>query len=45
MKATDDFDDELKHFIAGVKRIASKAKQDGMGSLEEGKCELTIELY
>jgi hypothetical protein len=46
MKATDDlFDDELKDLIAGVKRIASKAKQDGMGVLKEGKCELTIDLY
>ena len=46
MKATDDlFDDELKDLIAGVKWISNKAKQDGMGSLEEGKRELTIDLY
>ena len=45
MKAIDDFYDDLKDLIAGVKLIASKAKQDGMGSLEEGKRELTIDLY
>ena len=45
MKAIDGFYDELKDLIAGIKRIASKAKQDGMGSLEEGKRELTINLY
>ena len=45
MKAIDDFYDDLKDLIAGVKLIASKAKQDGMGSLEEGKRELTINLY
>ena len=37
MKATDDFDDELKDLFAGMKQIAIKIKQDGMGSLEEGK--------
>ena len=45
MKAIDDFYDDLKDLIAGVKLIASKAKQDRMGSLEEGKRELTINLY
>ena len=45
MKAIDDFYDDLKDLIAGVKLIASKAKQDGMGSLEEGQRELTINLY
>ena len=45
MKAIDDFYVDLKDLIAGAKRIASKAKQDGMGSLEEGKRELTIDLY
>ena len=45
MKATDDFDDELNDLIAGFKRISSKAKQDGMGVLKKGKCELTIDLY
>ena len=45
MEAADDFDDELKDPIAGVKRIANKAKQYGMGSLEEGKRELTIDLF
>ena len=45
MKATDNFDDELKDLIAGVEKITSKAKQNGMGSLEEEKHELTIDLY
>ena len=34
---TEEFDNELKDLIAGIKRIASKAKQEGLGSLEEGK--------
>ena len=36
---TEEFDNELKDLIAGIKRIASKAKQEGLGSLEEGKQE------
>ena len=44
-KWTEEFDDELKDLIAGIKRIASKVKQEGLGSLEEGKRELSFDLY
>ena len=36
-KWTEEFDEELQDLIAGIKRIASKAKQQGLGSHEEGK--------
>jgi hypothetical protein len=36
---TEEFDNELKDLIAGIKRIASKAKLEGLVSLEEGKQE------
>jgi flagellar motor component MotA len=36
---TEEFGNELKDLIPGIKRIASKAKQEGLGSLEEGKQE------
>ena len=44
-KWTEEFDNKLQDFIAGIKRIASKAKQKGLGSLEEGKQELSYDLY
>ena len=44
-KWTEEFDEELQDLIAGIKRIASKAKQQGLGSLEEGKRELSFDLY
>ena len=44
-KWTEEFDNELQDLIAGIKRIASKAKQEGLGSLEEGKQELSYDLY
>jgi flagellar motor component MotA len=44
-KWTEEFDNELQDLIAGIKRIASKAKQEGLGSLEEGKQELSFDLY
>jgi hypothetical protein len=44
-KWTEKFDNELQDFIAGIKRIASKAKKEGLGSLEEGKQELSYDLY
>jgi hypothetical protein len=44
-KWTEEFDNELQDLIAGIKRIASKAKQEGLGSLEEGKRELSFDLY
>ena len=44
-KWTEEFDNELQDFIAGIKRIASKAKQEGLGRLEEGKQELSFDLY
>ena len=44
-KWTEEFDDELKDLIAGIKQIVSKAKQEGLGSLEEGKRELSFDLY
>ena len=40
---TEEFDEELQDLIAGIKRIASKAKQQGLGSLEEGKQELSFD--
>ena len=42
---TEEFDNELQDLIAGIKRIASKAKQEGLGSLEERKHELSFDLY
>ena len=44
-KWTEEFDNELQDLIAGIKRIASKAKQEGLGSLEGGKLELSYDLY
>jgi hypothetical protein len=44
-KWTEEFDNELQDLIAGIKRIASKAKQEGLGRLEEGKQELSFDLY
>ena len=44
-KWIEAFDDELKDPIAGNKCIASKAKQEGVGSLEEGKRELSFDQY
>jgi hypothetical protein len=38
-KWSEESDNDLQDLISGVKRIASKAKQDGLGSLEEGKQE------
>ena len=38
-KWTEEFDNELQDLIAGIKRIASNAQQEGLGSLEEGKQE------
>jgi hypothetical protein len=35
-KWTEEFDNELQDLIVEIKRIASKAKQDKLGSLEEG---------
>ena len=36
-KWTEEFDNELQDLIAGIKRITNKAKQEGLGSLEERK--------
>ena len=36
-KWTEEFDNELQELLAGIKRIANKVKQEGLGSLEEGK--------
>ena len=36
-KWTEEFDEEFEDLIAGINRIASKAKQQGLGSHEEGK--------
>ena len=44
-KWTEEFDEELQGIIDGIKIIASKAKQQGLGSLEEGKQELSFDLY
>ena len=44
-KWTEEFDNELQDFIAGIKRITSNAKQKGLGSLEEGKQEFSYDLY
>ena len=44
-KWTGEFDEELQDSIAGIKRVVSKAKQQGLGSLEEGKRELRFDLY
>ena len=44
-KWKEEFDDELKDLVSGIKNIASKAKQGGLGSLEEGKRELSFDLY
>ena len=40
---TEEFDNELKDLIAGNKRITSKAKQEGLGSLKEWKQELSYD--
>ena len=44
-KWTEEFDNELQDSIAGIKRTASKDKQGGLSSLEEGKQELSYDLY
>jgi hypothetical protein len=38
-KWTEEFDNELQDLISRNKRVASKAKQEGLGSLDEGKQE------
>ena len=44
-QVTVEFDNEFQDLISGIKRIANMAKQGGMGSLEEGKRELSFDLY
>ena len=44
-KYTEEFDKQIQDLISSIKRIASKARQEELGSLEGGKQELSYDLY